>query len=209
MVVTDPEDPLPHDEVFHPVLSPTGYNRPSLRRRPVRPCPTPMCRRDRQPVLPVTTRGPNRVVCSQLVIPLAACGAVPDGSIRLAAVLHSLVLWHSRLHRSSETDSTNRGDEAPVFGPGNPLFFDPSYPKRQASESAFDLQISIWVGDQRIPGVVCSFLETKSLIPTFWRSACLAGLSGACSGPAAQESLSVFFSVFVPAEAASGGWQCT
>ena len=144
-------------------------------------------------------------MCSQLVIPLAACGAVPDGSIRLAAVLHSLVLWHSRLHRSSETDSTNRGDEAPVFGPGNPLFFDPSYPKRQASESAFDLQISIWVGDQRIPGVVCSFLETKSLIPTFWRSACLAGLSGACSGPAAQESHSVFFLRFCACRS-SLGW---
>jgi hypothetical protein len=26
VVVTDPEDSLPHNEVLHPVLSPTGYN---------------------------------------------------------------------------------------------------------------------------------------------------------------------------------------
>ena len=55
---------------------------------------------------------------------------------------------------------------------------------------ACESPISSWVGGQRIPGVVCWFLETlKVSHPDFWHSACLAGLSGPCSGPAAQEPL--------------------
>ena len=64
-----------------------------------------------------------------------------------------------RTHRCFKTDGTNRGKEAPVFESQDSLVFDPSSPKTQVTEC----QISSLVCSQRIPGVVCSFLETKSL----------------------------------------------
>ena len=150
--------------VLHPVLSPTGNpDRPrdQLRRRPVRPCPTPMCRRRPTAVFPATMRGSRRAFGSSFAL-LPEGGVVPDGRARFAAVPH---LSERSCGATGFTvflkkDSINRGKEAPVFGSQDPLFLNPSFPKTQVTES----QISSWVGDdQRIPGVVCFWCFCSSL----------------------------------------------
>ena len=94
---------------------------------------------------------------------------MPDGRARLAAVPHlsERTCGAAGLTVFLETDSINRGKEAPVFGSQDPLFLNPSYPKTQVTES----QISSWVGDdQRIPGVVCFFVYVWTLIYRYLRS---------------------------------------
>ncbi len=76
-------------------------------------------------------RGLRRAFSSSFPL-LPEGGVMPDGKARLVAVP---VLRRSLLRRFLETDSTNRGKEAPVFGSRNPLFCDPLYPTRQAFES--------------------------------------------------------------------------
>ena len=134
MVVTDPEDLLPHDEVLHPVLCPDRLQPwPSLgstSARPVRPCPTPMCRRRLTAVFLATMRGPRRAFSSSFPL-LPEGGVVPDGKARLAAVPHlsERSCGAADFTVFLKTDSINRGKEAPAFGSQDPLFLNPSYPK--------------------------------------------------------------------------------
>lgn len=91
MVVADPEDPLPHDAVLHPVLSPTGCN-------PDRPGINFGAARAALPDADVSTATDSRIPSNNARIaqgvlsspfPLLPEGGVaPDGRAQLAAVPH-------------------------------------------------------------------------------------------------------------------------
>ena len=153
VVVTDPEDLLPHDEVLHPVLSPTGCNPDRPRDQHGGPCGLAR----RRCVDGDNARIAQGVLSSSYPLLLEG-GVVPDGRARLTAVPHlserfcGTVGFHLFLQRTALTEEKRR----PFLGPKTPCFLTPLLPKHKLLRARLVLR---WGDDQRILGVVCSFLE--------------------------------------------------
>lgn len=109
-------------------------------------------------------------------------------------------LRHRRLHRSPETDSTNRGEEAPVFGSRNPLFFDPSYPPKHRLLRARSVVGSVTSKSLVLSVLFWALKVSHSDFLAFF--ACLASLSGLAAAqwrpsPAVGRGASIRSAVFI------------